>query len=185
MSSTARECILIPAEGSLALRCAFERSRPKTILPRAATAFVKVGSGYYSAFVDPVLLSMTRMPLLEALSESKGFANDLAGVKLGQCSVHVHTKRIAGEEPTTEEEAVAKPLKGINTIGSLAGDATTLFVRVELPTTAGTAGSCPCSPLTLSAPLPLAPAHAPSFTFACRCWRWRRRHWRFSPRLCS
>jgi len=26
--------------------------------------------------------------------------------------VFVHTKRIAGEEPTTEEEAVAKPLKG-------------------------------------------------------------------------
>jgi hypothetical protein len=148
MSSTARECILIPAQGNLALRCAFERSRPKTILPRAATAFVKVGGGYYSAFVDPVLLNMTRMPLLKAVAKDEGFANDLAGVKLGQCAVFVHTKRIAGEEPTTEEEAVVKPLKGTNTIGVLAGDATVLFIRVELPATAGTAGSCPCSPHT-------------------------------------
>ena len=152
MSSTARECILIPAQGSLALRCAFERSRPKTILPRAATAFVKVGSGYYSAFVDPVLLNMTRMPLLEALSESKGFAVKLKGVALDDCAVFVHTKRMTGKVPTAEEESSATELVGADTIGSLAGDATMLFVRVELPATAGTAGSCPCSPLTRSPP---------------------------------
>ena len=152
MSSTARECILIPAQGSLALRCAFERSRPKTILPRAATAFVKVGSGYYSAFVDPALLNMTRMPLLKAVAKDEGFAVKLKEVALDDCKVFVHTKRIAGEEPPTEEEAVAKPLKGTNTIGVLAGDATTVFIRVELPATAGTAGSCPCSPLTRSPP---------------------------------
>jgi hypothetical protein len=92
------------------------------------------------------------MRLLEALSESKGFAVKLKGVALDDCAVFVHTKRIAGEEPTTEEEAVAKPLKGTNTIGVLAGDATVLFVRVELPATAGTVGSCPCSPLTRSPP---------------------------------
>ena len=95
---------------------------------------------------------MTRMPLLEALSESKGFANDLAGVKLGQCAVRVHTKRIAGKVPTAEEESSSTEQVGADTIGSLAGDATMLFVRVELPATAGTAGSCPCSPLTRSPP---------------------------------
>jgi hypothetical protein len=141
MSSTSRECILIPAQGSLELRCAFERSRPKTNLPRAATAFVKVGGGFYSAFVDPDLSNMTRMPLLKAAAKDEGFAVKLKGVALDDCKVFVHTKRIAGEEPTTEEEAVAKPLKGTNTIGVLAGGATVLFIRVELPVTAGTAGS--------------------------------------------
>ncbi len=135
-----------------ALRFAFERSRPKPIRPRAATAFVKVGSGYYSDFEHPELLGMRRMRLLEALSESKGFANDLAGVKLGQCAVHVHTKRIAGEEPTTEVEALAKPLTGMSTIGFLASGVAMPFIRVKLPPTAGAAGTCPCSPLTRSPP---------------------------------
>ena len=152
MSSTAREYILIPAQGSLALRCAFERSRPKTILPRAATAFVKVGSGYYSAFVDPALLNMTRMPLLKAVAKDEGFAVKLKGVALDDCKVFVHTKRIAGKVPTAEEESNATELVGADTIGSLAGDATMLFIRVELPGTAGTAGLCPCSPLTRSPP---------------------------------
>ncbi len=152
MSYTARECILIPAQGNLALRCAFERSRPKTILTRAATAFVKVGGGYYSAFVDPVLLNMTRMPLLEALSESKGFAASLKDKELDKCAVFVHTKRIAGKVPIAEEESSAMELVGADTIGSLAGDATVLFIRVELPATAGSAGTCPCSPLTRSPP---------------------------------
>jgi len=147
-----RECILIPAQGSLALRCAFERSRPKTLPPRAATAFVKVGSGYYSDFEHPELLGMRRMRLLETLSERKGFAASLKDKELDKCAVHVHTKRIAGKVPTAEEESSATELVGTDTFGSLAGDATMLFIRVELPATAGTAGSCPCSPLTRSPP---------------------------------
>ncbi len=111
---------------------------------------MKVGGGYYSAFVDPVLLNMTRMPLLKALAVDEGFANDLAGVKLGQCAVHVHTKRIAGKVPTAEEESSATELVGADTIGGLASGATMLFICVELPATAGTAGTCPCSPLTRS-----------------------------------
>ncbi len=62
----------------------------------------------------------------------------------------VHTKRIAGDEPTVEEEASAKPLKGIKTIGDLASGATTLFIHVELPPTAAGEGSCPCLALTRS-----------------------------------
>ncbi len=111
-----------------------------------------MGSGYYSAFVDPAILNMTRMPLLKAVAKDEGFSASLKDKELDKCKVCVHTKPIAGEEPTTEEEAVAKPLKGINTIGSLAGDATTLFIRVELPPTAGIEGSCQCSPLTRSPP---------------------------------
>jgi hypothetical protein len=85
-----------------------------------------VGGGYYSAFVDPVLLNMTRMPLLEALSESKGFGASLKGVMLDKCEVFVHTKRIAGDEPTAAEEDHAKPLKGMKTIDDLAGGVPTL-----------------------------------------------------------
>jgi len=94
-------------------------------------------------------MGMDAADLLRALKKDEVFANDLEGVKLGQCAVLVHTKRIAGDEPTVEDEALAKPLKGIKTIGDLASGATTLFIRVELPPTAGE-GSCPCSPLTCS-----------------------------------
>jgi len=114
---------------------------------------VKVGSGYFSDFEHPELLGMRRMRLLEALSESKGFAASLKDKELDKCAVHVHTKRIAGKVPTAEEESSATELVGADTIGSLAGDATMLFIRVELPATAGTAGSCPCSPLTRSPPV--------------------------------
>ncbi len=111
-----------------------------------------MGSGYYSAFVDPVVLNMTRMPLLKAVAKDEGFSASLKDKELDKCAVHVHTKRIAGKVPTAEEESSAAELVGTDTIGSLAGDATMLFVRVELPATAGTAGSCPCSPLTRSPP---------------------------------
>ncbi len=131
------------------------RTRPSSpIFSRAATALVKVGDGFYSDFEHPKLLGMRRMQLLEALSESKGFAVKLKGVALDDCKVFVHTKRIAGKVPIAEEESSSTEQVGADTIGSLAGDATVLFIRVELPATAGTAGTCPCSPLTRSPPPP-------------------------------
>jgi hypothetical protein len=98
------------------------------------------------------------MELLIALAESKGFGASLTGVMLDKCAVLVHTTPIAGKVPTAEEEKTnAEGLVGADTIGILAtdilaGGATTLFIRVDLPPTAGSAGTCPCSPLTRSPP---------------------------------
>jgi len=130
------------------------RTRPSSpILSRAATAFVKVGGGFYSDFEHPELLGMRRMRLLEALQESKGFGASLKGVMLDKCAVLVHPTPIANEEPTPAEKAARKPLTGMNTIGFLASGVPTPFIRVKLPPTAGSAGTCPCSPLTRSPPV--------------------------------
>jgi hypothetical protein len=102
--------------------------------------------------MDPELLKSTRMPLLKALAKDEGFAASLKDEKLDKCAVLVHTKRIAGKVPTAEEEKTnAEELVGADTIGDLVRDATMVFIRVELPPTAGE-GSCPCSPLTRSPP---------------------------------
>ncbi len=100
--------------------------------------------GIYSDFDHPDLLKMRRMTLLKALAKDDGFAASLKDEKLDKSAVLVHTKRIAGKVPTAEEESSATELVGADTIGSLAGDATTLFIRVELPPLEG---SCQCSPL--------------------------------------
>ena len=103
-------------------------------------------------------MGMDFMELLIALAESKGFGASLTGVMLDKCAVLVHTTPIAGKVPTAEEEKTnAEELVGADTIGILAtdipaGGATTLFIRVDLPPTAGSAGTCPCSPLTRSPP---------------------------------
>ncbi len=102
-------------------------------------------------------MGMDAADLLIALAESKVFANDLEGVKLGQCAVLVsHSPQ---EHELTEAERSATELKYDNTICILARGATKVFIRVELPPTAGE-GSCPCSPLTLS------PRHALTDEFA-------------------
>jgi hypothetical protein len=104
------------------------------------------------------------MRLLIALSESKGFENDLKDVKKSQCAVAVGACESV-EGPTTEEAAAAKVLVGGATVAmKVTGLPPVLFIRVDLPAAAGESSrSCSTrsplrAPTSTSPPIPLRAA---------------------------
>jgi len=114
------------------------RSSPPFRPRAAAVALVKLSGGQYMRFKHDGITDMDSAGLLETLAASKGFSNDLAGVKQGQCTVAVGAcARKRG--PTAEEEAAAEMLVGADTIGELLerGSPPILFIRVALPAAAG------------------------------------------------
>jgi len=126
------------------------------IFSRAAVALVKVGTGQYRIFKDARIVEWNATDLFDALIDSKVFGASLKGVMVDKCRVFVLTT--PNKVPTTEEENTnAEELVGTDTIHEHAHEATTLFIRVDLPPTAGSAGTCPCSPLTRSPPPPPPP----------------------------
>ena len=99
---------------------------------------VKVGDGVFSRFKHPDILSLDRVDLLTALTESKVFAEDLKDVKLGRCTITV-VKDVAGEEPTAEEEKAGMSLKAARTVRDLVQQRAKdqpLFIHVQLPMSA-------------------------------------------------
>ncbi len=100
---------------------------------------VKVG-GYYGTFAHEGIIKMDRMGLLEALADSRGFSK-LKNVALDECAVFV--SRSPQEHELTEAERSATVLLYDNTIGSLVGDASRVFIRVDVPV-AGGGGECCC-----------------------------------------
>ena len=101
---------------------------------------VKVGDGKYLTVDLTDALSMKSGALLKALKHDETFATTLAGVALDKCAVRVCAS-VSKKSPAAAEEASARELEGIETLGELAMDlmgvtpaaGTNLFVRVTLP----------------------------------------------------
>ena len=106
---------------------------------RANAVLVKVGnSGRYRTFVNDGILEKDSMGLLKALKNDEGFSK-LKDVALDECAVFVGC--FEGKVPALHEENAAKELEGADIIESLAGAATRVFIRVDVPV-AGGGGEC-------------------------------------------
>jgi len=92
---------------------------------------VKVGGGHYGTFAHDDIMGMDRTDLLVALAGSTFFSSKLKNVALDECDVFVSPVR--QEQELTEAERRATALLDENTISSLAGAASPVFIRVELP----------------------------------------------------
>ncbi len=102
---------------------------------------VKVGGGHYLTFMNDRIMEKDSAGLLEALAGSTLFSSKLKDVALDECAVFV--SRTPQEEELTEEERRTTELLYDNTIGSLAGTAPRVFIRVDVRA-AGSGGECRC-----------------------------------------
>jgi hypothetical protein len=105
---------------------------------RADRVLVKVGSGLYRTFAHDGIMVMDSMGLLKALKNDEGFSASLKDVALNACRLFVSP---TAQHELTEAERRATELLYDNTIGSLAGTASRVFIRVDVPA-AGGGGEC-------------------------------------------
>lgn len=109
--------------------------------PTRTRALLQVGDGEYRSFKNAALMTMDAADLLTALAMDPIFRGKLATKDVVDFRVFIG-RTASDEEPTSSEEAAAKPLKGVKTVGAQAAGMAAkanLFIRVCLPAPAAAA----------------------------------------------
>ena len=107
---------------------------------------VKVGNGEYRVLQPPpdkdisYFMNMDAGTLLKTVRGDELFSKHMEGVALDQCKVYALSS-MADTEPSVEEQAQRKELKGAQTMGAVLGTpAGNVFLHIALATPAGAAG---------------------------------------------